>query len=120
MVKPGGSRPVALSQRQVDDLARGQHADISPRLHAARMQPPTPTATPAAVSAASGPVPLAAKDMQSIVRSGAAPVRVLQRIAAATPAAAPSAKAKGKVQAVSRQASGSAPTLLPTKGSDRG
>ncbi|HSW15721.1 MAG TPA: hypothetical protein VLJ86_00730 [Ramlibacter sp.] len=116
MVKPGGSRPVALSQRQVDDLARGQDVDVSPRLHAGRMQPPTPTA----VGAASGPVPLTAKDMQSIVRSGAAPVRVLQRIAAATPAAAPSAKAKGKVQEISRQTSGSAPTLMPSKGSDCG
>ncbi len=118
MVKPGGSRPAALSQRLVDDLARGQHADIAPLLHAARMQPSSPT--PAAADAASGPVPLAAKDMQTIVRSGVAPDRVLQRIAAATPAAAPAARAKGKSQAISGRASGSAPALKPPQDPTRG
>jgi hypothetical protein len=111
-----GSRPTPLTQHEVDDLARGQHVHISPRLHASRL--PTAAEAPAAVDTATSPVPLATKDMQTIARSGTVPRGVLERIAAATPVRAPAEVvkkkvAKGKAQADSRGAASTAPTLRP-------
>ena len=115
MVKPGGSRPAALSQREVDDLARGEHAGAAKLLHAARHAPPVPESpTPA-----SGPVSLAAKEMQAIARSGTAPAAVVERIAAATPAVAGKVEGRARVAPASERGR-SAPALKPPDPATRG
>ncbi len=104
MVTPAGSRPAALSQRQVDDLARGRHAEAAKLLHADRRAPPAAESR----APASGPVPVAAEEMQAVVRSGAAPAGVVQRIAAAAGAG------KGEAKAVPASEPGKgAPALKP-------
>lgn len=115
MVTPGSSRPAALSQREVDDLARGEQAGAAKLLHAARHVRPVPESR----APASSPVPLAAKEMQAIVRGGAAPAGVLQRIAAAAPAAAGPAKGRAKA-APANEPSRSAPALKPPESPKRG
>lgn len=107
MVSSGGARPAALTQGQVDDLARGRHDEVARLLHAQRASPPTQ----ARAAQTSGPVAMSATEMQTIARSGAAPKGVAQRIAAATPA---EAARKGKPKpAASGKASTSAPALKP-------
>ena len=107
MVSSGGARPAALTQGQVDDLARGHHVDVAPVLHAQRAAPPAQ----ARGAEASGPVAMAPAEMQAIARTGTAPKGVLTRIAAATPA---QAARKGKPKpAASAKATASAPALKP-------
>lgn len=107
MVSSSGARPAALTQGQVDDLARGRHHDAAPLLHAQRASPPAQ----ARAAQASGPVAMAPAEMQAIARTGTAPKGVLQRIAAAAAAEAPR---KGKPKpAAGGKASASAPALKP-------
>lgn len=107
MVSSGGARPAALTQGQVDDLARGRHVDVARLLHAQRAAPPAQ----ARGAEASGPVAMAPAEMQAIARTGTAPKGVLQRIAAAAPA---EAARKGKPKsAASGKTSASAPALKP-------
>lgn len=108
MVSSGGARPAALTQGQVDDLARGRHLDAAPALHAQRAAPPAQ----ARGAEASGPVALAPAEMQAIARTGTAPKGVLQRIAAAAPAEA-ARKNKSKPKPATGKASASAPALKP-------
>lgn len=108
MVSSSGARPAALTQGQVDDLARGRHHDVAPRLHAQRASPPAQ----ARAAQASGPVAMAPAEMQAIARTGTAPKGVLQRIAAAAAAEAPR-KGKPKPAAAGGKASASAPALKP-------
>lgn len=108
MVTPGRSRPASLTQRQVDDLSRGGPGDAAPLLRAAHRAPGAET-RPAPAGA---PVPLSAKEMQAIVRGGTAPVRIGQRIVAATPVAKKTTRGKVKPEPA-RRPSGSAPSLRP-------
>jgi hypothetical protein len=107
MVTRSPSQPAALTQRQVDDLSRGNHEEVARLLHRAVAATPT---TIEEHRSASGPVDLGNKEMEAILRSGTAPSRVLQRIAASTPTV--SERAKGKAKAAARKSS-SAPKLKP-------
>jgi hypothetical protein len=117
MVTPQASRPAALSQRQVDDLARGQHEELAPLLHAVRVTPPTAagaarkSAAKATSAAGSAPVALSAKDMQGIAGSGSTPARIAQRIAASRPA--PTTEQPAKAKAAGGKPAGAAPKLRP-------
>jgi hypothetical protein len=79
---PGGSRPVGLEQRQVDDLVRGGDGNLARVL---RATPPGATAPEDAgpPDAAARPVDVSAKEMEAIRRSGAPPKRLVGRIAEA-------------------------------------
>lgn len=112
---PGGSRPVALEQRQVDDIVRGDHDGLARIL---RSTPPRAPAAPEEGSAdvAARPVEVTAKEMDAIRRSGAPSKGVARRLAGAErpPDAAPPT-AKGGA-ATKKQASGKragAPSVSP-------
>jgi hypothetical protein len=109
MVTRAASQPAALTQRQVDDFARGNHEEAPRLLRQMSVAAPDESEH----SAASSPVEIAAKDMQGILRSGAVPSRVLRRIAVSTPA--PAARPKGKLKAAARKAY-TAPKLKPPAG----
>ena len=80
MVTPhGGSRPAALTQRQVDDLVRGKHEDAARLLRSHRSEPPLDEKRSA--EAGSRPVELSVTDMEAIRRSGVAPGELARRIA---------------------------------------
>jgi hypothetical protein len=107
MVNTSPSRPIGLTQREVDDLAAGRHDLAASRLAALRAPEPEPLQA----LRNSSPVALSAKDLRAIAESGVASARVLKAIAAAAPAHGPS---KGKAKhASTAKAAASAPSLKP-------
>jgi hypothetical protein len=104
-VKPGGSSPAALTQRQVDAFASGQPGDAAALLRASRNEMTAGRSR----TKGSDPVALAPKEMQGIARTGVAPNAVLKRIATAE---APAKQKKSKAAPVRRYA-GRAPKLTP-------
>ena len=104
MVTPSGSRPAALSQREVDDFAAGRASDASlSLLRAERFEPKRL----AAKRTASSPAPLQPGEAQEVAARGAAPENVLKRIVAA-PGAVPQKKSRAEPR-------GSAPERKPPK-----
>ena len=107
MVTPGRSRPASLTNdrwttcRAVGRATRrpcyAPHIVLQGRRRA---------------GSGGAPVPLSAKEMQAIVRGGTAPVRIGQRIVAATPVAKKTTRGKVKPEPA-RRPSGSAPSLRP-------
>jgi hypothetical protein len=61
MVTPTASRPAPLTQRQVDELGGGRHAEVASALHLARSAPPLDARAAALVG--SSPEALSAKEM---------------------------------------------------------
>lgn len=82
MVIPGNSRPAALSQRQVDELARGEGVETAALLRSVRRPPPEGAPKGAEATDAAGPVAFSAEEMAAITRHGAAPDEMRKRIAA--------------------------------------
>jgi hypothetical protein len=109
MVTPGASRCAPLRQREVDDFARGQPGEAAQLLRAARFAKPEAEAR---ATTGSSPVPLAAKDMQAIVRSGAASGRLLS-------ASLPGPRPRRSRMQPRRAPGRSAPALKPPDYSER-
>ena len=104
-VKPGGSSPAALTQRQVDAFASGQPGDAAALLRVSRVE----VTAGRSRTKGSDPVALAPKEMQGIARTGVAPNAVLKRIATAE---VPAKQKKSKAAPAGRYA-GRAPKLTP-------
>jgi len=102
MVTSSPSRPAQLTQRQVDDFARGHHEE-APRLFAGTAIASVAVAQTASDS--SSPIMLNARDMAAIARSGAAPAGISRKISAAsrTPLRSVRKKAKGRARKPSAQ-----------------
>jgi hypothetical protein len=111
MVTRAASRPAGLTQRQVDDFARGGHEQAR-LLHAQRGSPPQQ-----AEARASAPIAISDKEMEAVRRVGGVGGRIVQRIATAKRPPAP--RADRKMQAGRRKAF-SAPSLKPPIGDRRG
>ncbi len=112
MVSPAsGSRPIDLTQADVDDLVRGTHEPIgrAPRT-------PSPEASEAAkdVDMSGGrsrPTALSPNDIDSINRTGRAPARITKRLAEAErvePERAPRGRRKAAATGTTR-----APSITP-------
>ena len=114
MVTPhGGSRPAALTQRQVDDLVRGKHDDAARLLRSHRSEPPRDEKRP--TEAGSRPVELSMTDMEAIRRSGVVPGELTRRIAATAQFEQPTQrKGAGKATATPEPAAGY-PTAKPPR-----
>ncbi|QIG46286.1 hypothetical protein G5V57_00015 [Nordella sp. HKS 07] len=108
MVSAGPSRPVPLTQRQVDELARGGSSETMSALRAGRM---AQKARPRPVSG-SAPVGLSDQEMQAIRRESEAPAAIGQRIAAAKRVVKKSVRGKAKSKSP-RRPEGKAPSLKP-------
>lgn len=80
MVTSSPSRPAELTQRQVDDFARGLHTE-APGFFRAVIET---TAAAAAPDEGSSPIALSARDMAAIGRNGTAPAGVSRRISASS------------------------------------
>ncbi len=82
MVMPGNSRPAALSQRHVDELARGDGVETAALLRSVRRSPPEAAPKAAGATDAAGPVAFSAEEMAAITSHGTAPDELRKRIAA--------------------------------------
>jgi hypothetical protein len=92
MVTPGGSRPAALTQAQVDDLVRGS-GDAGHVLRATRRD--SAARADDAIESGSRPVDLSAEDIEAMRGSAEAPSALRERIANSGPPKQTAARTRG-------------------------
>ncbi|HEX9277177.1 MAG TPA: hypothetical protein VGA51_12375 [Casimicrobiaceae bacterium] len=107
----GPSRPVNLAQRQVDDIVRGNHEELTTllRAHAAPDQEDQRRGS----ESGSRPVDVSAKDIEAIRRSGALPSRLARKIAEATPPEEGARRTRKAKVAAGAKGGATAPTAKP-------